>query len=213
MIIDTQETCTEKLVGSEFEDFVVDRCDKLRGRRIAAIGKYGVKVRFDAAVNAYRPIRSLPDFEGVFGPHATQTIFDCKVESSASFGLSEYRIQDMKPKALQLKHMYNRSDFGAVCFFLIHFNGRELKSKTVEPVTFAMPVHRDHAFWIRFEQRDEKSLGMTQLEEYAIKVPWTKWENERSFRPDVMMAIHGVQGLSGLGKSVSAPRRLNVRSF
>ena len=196
-----------RLSGSDFEDLVKARCETLQQREIAAIGKYGVKVRFDAAVNAYRPIRSLPDFEGVCGPHATQVIFDCKVESGASFCLAKYRIADMQPKALQLRHMYVRSSFGAVCFFLIHFNARELKLKSVEAKTYAMPVHRNHPFWERFEQRDEKSIGMKQLEEYAILVPWTRLGSERTFRPDIMVAI---SGLRRSGKSQLAPRAFRV---
>jgi len=60
----------------------------------------------------------------------------------------------LSPKALQLRHMYDRSAFGAVCFFLIHFNSRELKKRTVDAATYAMPVHREHPYWQRFEQRE-----------------------------------------------------------
>jgi penicillin-binding protein-related factor A (putative recombinase) len=200
--------CIQKhLTGSDFEDLVKERCDKLQERRLASISKYGVKVRFDAEVNAYRPIRSLPDFEGVFGRHATQVIFDCKVVSGASFPLSEYRIDQRKPKALQLRHMYDRSSFGAVCFFLVHFNGRELKKSTIEAQTYAMPVHEDHAFWRRFEQREEKSISPRQCEEYGVLVPWTQFPNERTLRPDLMVAIEGlVGGVTNTPRAIRIPR-------
>lgn len=79
--------------------------------------------------------------------------------------------------------MYERARFGSLCFFLIHWNERRLKTKTVPAETYAFPVYDDHPFWQMFEAGEEKGLSRGQCEESGIQVVWEAHGREKTARP------------------------------
>jgi len=168
------------------------RLSSLKRDGIACFDKPGVHAlpiqRFDDGTVKARLIQSLPDYQGVFGRPQTEVVFDAKVCSQASFNLDKYRISLRKARSRQLRHMYERSSFGSACFFLIHFNGRQLKTRSVPAVTYAFPVRENHPLWVSFESGSHKSISIKDCESYAIEVPWTLYRQERIPRPDVMLA-------------------------
>lgn len=185
------------LGGKQFEDVIVPRLDLYRKRGIASIRRYGVHANVlmrykDGTVKA-QLIPSLPDFEGVFGRHATQLVFDAKVCSKPSFDLSPYLPGTNSKKSRQLTHMYERADYGCPCFFLIHWNRRELVTKTVPPRTYAFPVHRNHPFWEAFDCGIEKRLNQSHCETHAAFVTWSTYGKETTPRPDIIDAVDQVQ--------------------
>jgi len=114
--------------------------------------------------------KSLPDFSGAIAPIGREFVFDAKKTNSASFPLNNYR--ESKSKAKQLKHLLDRSRVGSITFFLIHWNERRLKTKTVEAATIAFPVHFDMSFWIAFDMGEQKSISLDECKHFGIDVEW-----------------------------------------
>lgn len=151
-----------------------------------AMGRYGVQVSQmkDASGNfVMTPISSLPDFEGVI-QGGRQFIFDCKVCGSASFSLDNDKF-----KKRQLTHMMNRSRFGVVCFLLIHFSERRLKTKTDEAATWAFPIHPEEPFWRQFDRGEVRSISRINCEEYGVIVDWWLPPGCRKIRPNLYPVI------------------------
>jgi len=193
----TVEPPSDPLTGKQFEDVIVPRLDYLRKAGSASIRRYGVHAnvisRFaDGTVRA-RLIPSQPDFEGVFGRYATQTMFDAKVCSQSSFDLSKYRPEANGARARQLTHMYERASHGCPCFFLIHWNTRDLSKKTIPAATWAFPVHRENLFWEAFDSGMERRIKLEHCRTHGVMVPWVTIGAERTPRPDIMGAVLGVQ--------------------
>jgi penicillin-binding protein-related factor A (putative recombinase) len=185
--MDMNQTTQDRLTGERFEGIVTERCVQLRMLGLASIGKYGVQSRLVGG--EWMPVQSLPDFEGVT-MGGRQLIFDCKVCSQASFPLEKYRKLTGGSRAKQLTHMIERSHFGVRCFFLIHWNPRELKTRREPAVTYAFPVAHDHPFWVAFERGEVKSLDRHDCETYAQPVPWNlAGTSDRKPRPDVLAAV------------------------
>lgn len=186
----------ENLEGKEFEGLCEDRFEHYKQRGVAHFKRYGVQVYGEGDPTSpsgirWTPIRSFPDFEGALAPLGRQAIWDCKVVSAASFALSDYRWNgtDSKSKARQLRHMLDRSMFGALCGFLIRFNGRQLKTKADSPQTYLFPVHFDMPFWKGFMEGGNLSITRQHCEQIAIKVVWNKVGMDRTYRPDVLLAL------------------------
>ena len=136
-----------------------------------------------ASVDAWQPITSNPDFEGiVFG--GRQFVFDCKLCNQASFPLDK----DSKSQSKQHRHMRTRARFGAVCFYLIHFPPRELKTKTDPAATWAFPVNDGH-FWQAFDRNEVKRITRADCEQYAELVNWDCGDRGRTPRPDILSAV------------------------
>ena len=205
MVVATHLSCEvktpdDRFTGAGFQDIVNRRCKELKELRLSSIGLYGVMASVVGVKNG-RPEtivrRSFPDFEGAFDRRGIQTIFDTKVESSASFALSRYGPGLTETKRLQLTKMYDRAEYGCPCFFLIHWNKRKLKKRTDEAVTYAFPVSRDHCFWQGVERGEEKSINRSHCEEYGYVVPWSvirlsRSSRARGARPDVLLAVRKV---------------------
>ena len=66
----------------------------------------------------WRPVPSLPDFEGV-RHDGSQFIIEAKVCTQPAFRMNVDKI-----KHKQVKHMLDRSDFNVPCYVAIHFNER-----------------------------------------------------------------------------------------
>lgn len=171
----------------EFEEVILQRIKTLEEMDSLTGGRYGVQGAFHNG--EWRPIRSLPDFEGVLSG-GRQWILEAKVCNAASFSLS-----DDKFKERQLRHLLKRSDFGALCGLLIHMPARELSKSVVLETTFAMPVYRNHPIWIQFDAGEIKSLSRTNLEHYAGVVKWDTLGDERKPRPDILGALRKLESL------------------
>lgn len=184
----------DKLTGSEFEAIVEKRCLKYMEAGVAHVRKYGVQAVYTKFAGPNREpgwqiLQSKPDYEGVIHG-ARQFIFDCKVESGASFDLGRYRDETNGPKRRQLNHMLERAEYGVRCFFLIHWNARELKTKSEQAITYAFPVHPKMPFWVAFMAGETKSISRHDCSEFGVLIPWTLFgERDRSLQPDFIAAL------------------------
>lgn len=161
-----------------------------KGERLYCMGRYGVQVsmRWENGQGIYIPLRSLPDFEGVVRElDGRQFIFDAKVCGSASFS-----IHDDKFKKRQLKHMLERSQFGAICFLLLHFTERRLKTRVEEAITYAFPIHPDLEFWQSADRGEVKSISRINCAEYGVEVRWHTPKQTRKPRPNLYKAVYGL---------------------
>lgn len=131
----------------------------------------------------WQPMQSLPDFEGIL-IGGMQFCFDAKVCSQASFPLGESTM-----KQRQLKHLKKRARFGAICFFLIHFNERRLVTKRSPTRTITFPVRPDHPFWEAHERGEVKRITEQDAELYGIRVEWNVAAGKKKTSPDILAAI------------------------
>lgn len=183
----------DRLTGSDFEKLVVEQNAIYERERIACIGRYGVQSamapvqgqpgRFESI-----QMQSLPDFEGSFwdGKHI---IFDTKVCSQASFPWAKYRTETRGARSRQLKHMLRRSMFGARCFFLMHWNARELSKKVIPAATYILPVHHRMEYWSQVESLEVRSLTLSDCEEHGLPVRWTTNGRGTKERPDYLWTV------------------------
>lgn len=176
-----------KLTGTEFEQIVDSRCKKYHENREAHVKRYGVQAVRNK--EEWKIIQSKPDFEGViFGGY--QFVFDCKVVSGASFSLDKYRDDVKAARHRQLNHMFDRSQYGVKCFFLIHWNARKLATKAEPAITWAFPVHPRMPFWIDFLSGEARSITRRHCEKFGRHIPWTLYgERDRIMQPDVLAAL------------------------
>lgn len=182
----------DRLKGREFEKILVARHGEYFDSGIATIGKYGVQFSFQDG--EARPIASLPDFEGLAKCFKSQIVFDAKVCSQASFPLKDFKNvigQRKGNRRRQLEHMYKRSGYGAICFFLIHWNERVLKTKTEPVETFIFPVDNEHPFWIAFESGEVKQVNRADCHDYGTPVKWDVLGRARTPRPNWLNALSG----------------------
>lgn len=181
------------MTGKELEKLIVEINGIYREMGIASVGRYGVQASIMAGD---RPgemktvvMQSLPDFEGdcVLNPLFRQhLIFDAKVCGQASFVLSKYRTETKGSRSRQLRHMLDRSRFGADCFFLIHWTERQLKTKHEPAITYRFPV-LENDFWTQFERGEIKVLTRADCAEYGTEVHWrTAGDRGTKPRPDYL---------------------------
>jgi len=167
--------------GKELERRCVLQADRYRRDRDLTMARYGVHgVLVDGQ---WRPIDSLPDFEGVL-PGGRQFIFEAKVCNQASFPLD-----DDKFKARQYKHLMERSEFGVITFLLIYFPERRLKTKVDAPLLVAFPVNRSMEFWSRFETGEIKRISRDDAIEYGVELQWTEQQVPKP------LFLHGIKVL------------------
>lgn len=184
----------QKLKWRELEkacQFSMERYEKLG---LATMSRYGVQGTYreqeqsdGSKSNAWAPVQSLPDFEGVLPPVGRQFILECKVLSGPSLALHKSKVAKR-----QIDHMLTRARFGAVCLLVVHFNSREMKKGTRLAQTYAFPVHPEHPFWVAFESAETKTITRIDCEEYATEIAWEIPAGCRSVRPNLLEAIHGV---------------------
>ena len=182
------------LKGKEFETLLCERHKQLKSLRIAMVDRCGVKAARMGDQTILHP--SYPDFEGVVS-RGYQFKYDAKVCSKSSFSLYEYwyptqEDDKQKPGKLhrQLKHMMERSEFGVKCFFLIHWNARALKTKTVDQATWAFPVHHEMAFWKSFLCLEVRQITREDCERLGKRVYWnTLTDRQRKKLPDLLAAL------------------------
>jgi len=166
-----------KITGNDFEKLILFRAAFMESQGILSLGRYGVQARMvhgepdkNGTPNApgWMVVPSYPDFEGVIAPFGQQIIIEAKVCSQASYPI--YATGKKRPK--QIAHMLKREKFGAVCYLLIHFNERVLKTRVEPAQTFAIPVKDGAKLWDEYESGERKSLTRADCEEFGIIVPW-----------------------------------------
>lgn len=141
-------------------------------------------------------MQSNPDFEGLLPPHGRQFVFDSKVCSQASFPLDK----ESRNQSRQLNHLLDRDEYGAVCFYLIHFPERSLVRATEPEQTWAFPVSRRHPFWLKFGRGEVKRVSRSDCHEYAVSVEWNCLPGKKKESPDIVMAIYELAAKLGKGK-------------
>jgi penicillin-binding protein-related factor A (putative recombinase) len=164
----------KKLSGAEFEFECLFALRKLESRGVGTFGRYGVQAVRTS--NEWQIMQSLPDFEGVIA--GKQIIFDAKVCTQASFPWAKYRSETKGPRARQLRHMVKRSEFGAKCGFLLHWNARDLKTKQTEAATFWIPVFHS-VYWQAVERGEIKNLNREDCNTFGFPVVWERNGRER----------------------------------
>lgn len=176
----------DQLKGKDLERLVVELSSEYKRRKLAHITRCGVQaVRMK---EDWQVIQSLPDFEGLLRD-GRQLIFDCKVCSQASFDLTKYRSETKGARARQLRHLLERSEFGAICFFLLHWNARSGKTFSEVPVTYIFPVTEGSDFWESFRSGEVRSINRKDCASLGHKVRWQSSERGRKERPDFVATI------------------------
>ena len=177
------------MTGRDFEAVLVEQFRNYRTQGVASISRYGVQA-IHRGKDDIVTMASLPDFEGLASGIATQVIFDAKVCSQASFNLSPYR-KEVKSsnKERQLRHMLERSQFGAVCGFLIHWNARQLKTRSEPAATFWFPVSTSQ-FWDEFQRGELARISRDDCHELGLEVEWgCDSRRQRKARPQVLQVL------------------------
>jgi len=172
----------DRLSGGDFEKITAEALAIESDCGSIDWARYGVKMSFQQG--KYRPIHSMPDFEGVIAPGGRQFVFDCKVSSGPSLKMD-------KVKSHQMSFMLGREARGAICFLFVHFNARELKTKSEPPETYAIPVATTLDLWYAWARGEFDSISRSAAEEHGIAVPWVKAEGKRKYRPNMLEAING----------------------
>lgn len=158
-----------RINGHEFEALILNRAKKDERRGRYTLSRYGT---ITTLINgSWRPIPSLPDFEGVL-PGGRQFIFDAKVCSQASFQLTGNTAKSFR--ARQFGHLMKRSEYGVETFILIHFNYRKLKTKQDDELTVAIPV-KENKFWNGVIDGTIKKIGRDVAIQIGTMVPWNKF--------------------------------------
>lgn len=174
------------LNGKELEAIVKERAVEYKNMRLAHITACGVQaVR---SKDEWMILQSLPDFEGVTA-FATQFVFDCKVCSQASFGLSEYRADTKGSKSRQLKHMMERARYGVPCFFLMHWNSRAGATFSQPAETFLFPIDSTIEFWQAFERAETRSITRVDCQNYGVECKWNIYGKGWKLRPDILPPV------------------------
>jgi penicillin-binding protein-related factor A (putative recombinase) len=133
---------SDAITGRTLEQLVIFRAQKLEEQGILTLGRYGtmvVMMNDEHGIPRWQPKPSLPDLEGVIAGSGRQLILELKACSQASYPI--YGTDRKRPR--QIEHMMKRAKFGALCYIMIHFNQRDLKTKYQGAFTIAIPVHRD----------------------------------------------------------------------
>ncbi len=167
------------LTGKEFEALILFRATKLEELGMMTMTRYGVQAVMMNNRETGRPewqiIKSLPDFDGCL-PGGRQWIIEAKVCSQASYPL--YHTGKDRPK--QMAHMIRRAKFGALCHLFIHFNARELKTKSDEAATYAIQIHPDNHFTRMYENAELRTLSRAEAEMHGTLVPWDLYSTRAS---------------------------------
>lgn len=187
----------DKMPWDALEDYVNKMGERYHSQRRAKLNRCGVqasKKRVEGPPGQgpryeWQVHRSRPDFEGLL-PGGFAFYFDCKVVSGSSFPLSEYHSESKGEKRRQLQYMLDRASYGAKCFFLIHWNRRELQTKVEPNITYAFPVHPRMPFWAGFDRKEVKSITRKDCDELGKLVQWVlASEKSRSLLPEFLAVL------------------------
>ena len=123
-------------------------------------------------------IPSLPDFEGVL-QGGRQFIIEAKVVGNGTLALNASKV---KPR--QVRHMLERHKMGSLCFFLIHYCKRVLKTKVVSPFTVAVPITFP-GFADFNESGAASGIDLDTAIMAGVVVPWVKSQRMKNCVPDL----------------------------
>lgn len=202
-----------KLSGKEFEAIVKERGELEHKNGAAIWKKNGRTARMSGApgTGQMSAVPAYVDFSGTvplqcFTPTGDvdaggaltfdeETVglaihFDCKVCSQASLSLQSDHFSNK-----QKRQLLDHASYGAVCFLLIHFNARELATKSDPAVTVAMPLHPDHTFWRDVLDDRIATLSRATAFEYGVVVKWDAPGRTLKERPDVLAAVHTLRAM------------------
>lgn len=198
-----------RLTGRDFQQILNDQHAHYYRLQMAHVVHYGTQcVRVPSKPGEpakVMEIKSLCDYGGVYplswgsiefahladAPPIAAVDFDAKVCSQSKMDLQDYRKGGTRTR--QLNHLVNRAAFGVTAFFLIHFNGREFKTKPDElPQTWVFPVAEQHPFWAAFAMGETSSINREDCRNYGTRVQWRKLAKARTLRPDWLGALTGV---------------------
>jgi len=179
----------EKLSGKDFENLILFRAHRLEEQGILTMGRYGTQVVMmndDHGIPRWQPIPSLPDFEGIVSGTGQQIIIEAKVCSQASYPIH----QAGKAHPKQFSHMLKRAEFGARCYLLLHFNGREMKTKSDPSTTYAIKVHPDLPLWREHAAAERLSIGRSEADLFGTPLEWNLYSDRASkFTPNIASLI------------------------
>ena len=189
-----------KLKGKEWENEVLKSCEiepHICG------GRYGVKA--SGTPDNMRMVKSLPDLEGCVCS-GVQWIAEAKViTTSASYSITSRIKHDGSYK--QLSHLLERSEYGAITMFLLHFNQRELSKSTVSPCSFAVPVHPRHPLWQSILLMEQLSITRADCTFHGVPIEWGLLTARSSrHRPRMTTALQAVNGILELYRDPRARR-------
>lgn len=179
----------DKVGAKEMETLALwqaTKIDEPAGRY--TMGRYGVMSVFIGG--NWMPVPSLPDFEGVL-QGGRQFVFDVKVCSQASYALSGGTSKSFKH---QYKHMQRRAKFGVLCFLLMHFNARKMKTKEDPAFTIMLPIYDTQPLWEAYERGEQKSITRQEAELYGIPVNWHT-PGQSKVLPDIYAGIKQLEQL------------------
>lgn len=190
---------TLTLGAKEWENVTLEAIKLEREHKTLTGNRYGVDCRPMPSKKhrgeiEWTPVASLPDFEGVLMNGPQFVIENKKVASRKSLQLN-----DDKLKKRQLAHMFDRDEFGGVCFLLVHFNPRELKAGSTNSETFAFPVSKTHPFWIQFGLGTLNSLTPEHCVEFGFRVPWGSKYRSRTMRPLILETVQAMANMRANG--------------
>lgn len=172
-----------KLKSKEFEELILDAGLRHRKKAELTIGRYGVQVAL--IKGQWTPLSSLPDFDGILAG-GRQIVIEAKVCSGASFALRE---EFLKPR--QVRHMLERSAFGAASFLLIHWNERQGKTFHDPAETVALPVTANWDGWQRFLDGEQvTAITREAASQMGRRVHWTAPGRATKPLPDILGMIH-----------------------
>jgi len=179
-----------KLTGKEFEELVIYRARQMNAAGEWHAGRYGVQVSMTrdpvTGVLTPQPLKSLPDFEAAIPPNGRQVVWETKVCSGASYRVST----ENQRKERQLKHLIDRAAMGCLCWLVVHFNERRLKTRTDEPFTVAIKVMPDSQLIADVLAAGTKSLSRSESRLYGRLIPWNTFGPQgRKKHPDLSMLM------------------------
>ena len=187
----------EVLTGKRFEQLIRKAGERAEKKREYVLDRYGLGINYvsrpqkcgKCGGTEFRSqpmaLPSLPDFEGSL-PGGKHIIFDAKVCSQASLSITA---AGDKVTTKQEEHMFRRALWGDICFLLVHFNARTLKTKHEDAFTVAFPVHPYHSFWRAFQAYEVKAIDRKSAVDYGTLVMWTVEPPARTSLPDLLPAI------------------------
>jgi len=132
-------------------------------RGLYMLNRYGVMAVY--INNVWTPTPSYPDFDLII--NGQQYVFDVKVCSQSAWALTGNTSKSLKH---QYEFMKRKARVGARCFILLHFNEKQLKTKTHDSLTIILPI--PSPLWQQYETMELKSISRETASVYGYPVQW-----------------------------------------
>ena len=181
--------------GKRFEELILKqmRIDEQSG--LYRAGRSGTQARYAKIPCAKcglpsltpRMVPSNPDFEGTLAD-GRHLLIEAKVCSGASLPISDPT--HVAPKQVQM--LLERATMNALCILMIHFNPRDLKTKSDPSLTIAVPVHPCMDLWREVERAETKNISRQRAQDEGVPVEWHTPGKTRTLVPDISGTFYGV---------------------